>query len=106
MKRFIGFFSHGAFKNQDGKHVYEGENFPNKEKAQCHSQSIEALEKSELNYTAVCLWKFQSGASQLSSDEKSWSECPADSEGVAAFLTSEIDNPSFSRKTVFLHNKH
>ena len=86
--------------------MHEGEGFTNKERGECHDKCIEALEKSELNYTAICLWKFQEGASELAADEKSWSECPADSEGVVSFILKEIENPSFSRKTVFLHNKH
>ena len=69
-------------KDQDGKSVGMSEGFPNKERAHCHSQCIEALEKSELDFTAICLWKFQAGASGAEVVEKGWSECGVDSEGV------------------------
>lgn len=61
VKRLISFFAHGAMKGSDGKHLYEKEDYADREKAKVQAECIAALEASELNYTAICLWKFQKG---------------------------------------------
>jgi hypothetical protein len=43
VKRFIGFFSYGAIKNNEGKYAYETEGFAFKERAVVQSQCIAAL---------------------------------------------------------------
>lgn len=48
-------------KGSDGKHLYEKEDYADREKAKVQAECIAALEASELNYTAICLWKFQKG---------------------------------------------
>ena len=65
MKRLISFFTHGAIKHNDGNYVYEKEDYADKEKARCHAECIAALADCELNYTAICLWKFQKGVKSV-----------------------------------------
>jgi len=43
------------------------------------------LEKSGLEWTALCLWKFQQGAGEVGVAAK-WSETASDSNGVVEFV--------------------